>query len=122
MGFVIQSIQSAPVNAIIPTKPVLAVRPPATSSFHVSKNETTTSNSANPSEQRSLKVRIKVSSDKSARKNAAIYSGLGLSSPSSSMGNDHHDHEDSDCLLTESHHIPLDSPDTILRVSFSYFL
>ncbi|XP_023739192.1 cysteine-tryptophan domain-containing zinc finger protein 3 [Lactuca sativa] len=108
-------LESAPVNAIIPTKPVLAVRPPATSSFHVSKNETTTSNSANPSEQRSLKVRIKVSSDKSARKNAAIYSGLGLSSPSSSMGNDHHDHEDSDCLLTESHHIPLDSPDTILR-------
>ncbi|KAI4345443.1 hypothetical protein L6164_012567 [Bauhinia variegata] len=39
-------------------------------------------------DQRRLKFRIKVNSDKLALKNAAIYSGLGLdNSPSSSMGN-----------------------------------
>ncbi|KAF5452365.1 hypothetical protein F2P56_027371 [Juglans regia] len=42
----------------------------------------------NPTDQRILKVRIKVGSDNSGQKNAAIYSGLGLDySPSSSMGN-----------------------------------
>ncbi|KAI3505752.1 hypothetical protein L1887_27968 [Cichorium endivia] len=88
----------------------------------LSKHETTTSNSANPSEQRSLKVRIKVGSDNSARKNAAIYSGLGLSSPSSSMGNDL---EENDDLSTEFHgviNIPLDSPETILRDMTSFII
>lgn len=88
----------------------------------LSKHETTTSNSANPSEQRSLKVRIKVGSDKSTRKNAAIYSGLGLSSPSSSMGNDL---EENDDLATEFHgviNIPLDSPGTILRDMTSFIV
>jgi hypothetical protein len=44
--------------------------------------------SGNPTDQRTLKVRIKVGCDNSERKNAAIYSGLGLDdSPSSSLGN-----------------------------------
>ncbi|CAI9118765.1 OLC1v1020380C3 [Oldenlandia corymbosa var. corymbosa] len=38
-------------------------------------------------EKRTLKFRIKVGSDKGTQKNAAIYSGLGLTSPSSSTGN-----------------------------------
>ncbi|KAL4564789.1 hypothetical protein LXL04_028860 [Taraxacum kok-saghyz] len=93
-----QTVQ-IPNKSCLQGPPLNSTRPPANSSSHVSKNETTTSN------PRSLKVRIKVGCDKSARKNAAIYSGLGLSSPSSSMGNDH---EDSDG-------IPLDSPATILH-------
>ncbi|KAG9132776.1 hypothetical protein Leryth_014062 [Lithospermum erythrorhizon] len=43
--------------------------------------------SENPPDQRKLTVRIKVVPDKGLHRNAAIYSGLGLSSPSSSMGN-----------------------------------
>jgi hypothetical protein len=44
--------------------------------------------SGNLTDQRTLKVRIKVGCDNSARKNAAIYSGLGLDdSPNSSLGN-----------------------------------
>ncbi|GJS80923.1 cullin, conserved site-containing protein [Tanacetum coccineum] len=47
---------------------------------------------ANPSEQNSLRLRIKVGSDKPVRKNYEIYSGLGLLlSPSSSTGNDSED-------------------------------
>ncbi|GKB01892.1 hypothetical protein Tco_0829936, partial [Tanacetum coccineum] len=56
---------------------------------NASKNEATTSNVANPSEQNSLRLRIKVGSDMPVRKNYEIYSGLGLLlSPSSSTGND----------------------------------
>ncbi|XP_050372942.1 cysteine-tryptophan domain-containing zinc finger protein 3-like [Argentina anserina] len=43
--------------------------------------------SGNSSDQRTLKFRIKMNSENSSRKNIAIYSGLGLSSPSSSFGN-----------------------------------
>ncbi|KAM5569020.1 cysteine-tryptophan domain-containing zinc finger protein 7-like [Rosa sericea] len=43
--------------------------------------------SGNPADQRTLKVRIKMNSDNTSRKNVAIYSGLGLNSPSSSFGN-----------------------------------
>ncbi|KAL6185953.1 hypothetical protein ACLB2K_042075 [Fragaria x ananassa] len=43
--------------------------------------------SSNPTNQRTLKVRIKMNSDNTSRKNVAIYSGLGLNSPSSSFGN-----------------------------------
>ncbi|GJR53572.1 retrovirus-related pol polyprotein from transposon TNT 1-94 [Tanacetum coccineum] len=47
---------------------------------------------ANPSKQNSLRLRIKVGSDKPVRKNYEIYSGLGLLlSPSSSTGNDSED-------------------------------
>ncbi|KAI8002833.1 MORC family CW-type zinc finger protein 3 [Camellia lanceoleosa] len=51
------------------------------------KHEPVSIKPVNPTDQRTLKVRIKVGSDNRARKNAAIYSGLGLISPSSSMGN-----------------------------------
>ncbi|KAL7178133.1 hypothetical protein ACSBR2_031306 [Camellia fascicularis] len=51
------------------------------------KHEPVSIKPVNPTDQRTLKVRIKVGSDNRARKNAAIYSGLGLISPTSSMGN-----------------------------------
>ncbi|XP_041006122.1 cysteine-tryptophan domain-containing zinc finger protein 7-like [Juglans microcarpa x Juglans regia] len=48
----------------------------------------TSNRPGNPTDQRPLKVRIKMGSDNSGRGNAAIYSGLGLDySPSSSPGN-----------------------------------
>lgn len=51
------------------------------------KNESS-NRSGNLTDQRTLKVRIKVGCDNLARKNAAIYSGLGLDdSPNSSLGN-----------------------------------
>ncbi|MFS7928595.1 putative transcription factor & chromatin remodeling CW-Zn family [Helianthus anomalus] len=51
------------------------------------KKKTATNKSVNPTEQRSLKVRIKVGYDKSSLKIDEIYSGLGLLTPSSSTGN-----------------------------------
>ncbi|KAB1214027.1 hypothetical protein CJ030_MR5G017290 [Morella rubra] len=48
----------------------------------------TSNRPGNPTDQRTLKVRLKVGADNSGQKNAAIYSGLGLDySPSSSLGN-----------------------------------
>lgn len=65
-----------------------------------------TSNFSNDSDQKSLKVRIKVcSDDTSTRKNAEIYSGLGLDvSPSSSL-------EASPVNSDGFFHAPRDGPD-----------
>lgn len=52
-----------------------------------SLKDETSNRSGNSTDQRTLKVRIKMNSDNTARKNVAIYSGLGLNSPSSSFGN-----------------------------------
>ncbi|GJX70983.1 hypothetical protein Tco_0308154, partial [Tanacetum coccineum] len=72
---------------VVPSQNTLPVNVSAIK--NASKNEATTSNVANPSEQNSLRLRIKVGSDKPVRKNYEIYSGLGLLlSPSSSTGND----------------------------------
>ncbi|KAK7329412.1 hypothetical protein VNO77_23579 [Canavalia gladiata] len=50
--------------------------------------DNTTKKTGNPTDQRTLKFRIKMKSNTLAQKNAEIYSGLGLdNSPSSSMGN-----------------------------------
>ncbi|KAL8167751.1 hypothetical protein V2J09_009250 [Rumex salicifolius] len=73
--------------------------------------------SANINEQRMLKVRIKVGSDNlSAKKKAAIYSGLGLVSPSSSL-------DDSPTVsegLSQSFQLPGDeSPNQIIRLMTS---
>lgn len=52
------------------------------------KEEPVLSKHANSYEQRTLKVQIKINSDKIANNKAAIYSGLGLNTtPSSSTGN-----------------------------------
>lgn len=52
-----------------------------------SLKDETLNKSGNPTDLRTLKVRIKMNSDNTARKNVAIYSGLGLNSPSSSLEN-----------------------------------
>ncbi|KAI3756062.1 hypothetical protein L1987_55875 [Smallanthus sonchifolius] len=85
----------------------------------LSKKETTTSKLVNPTEQRSLKVRIKVGSYNPAIKNDEIYGGLGLLTSSSSTSNNT---EDSGDPPIESHDIPLDSPSSILRDMSSIFV
>lgn len=82
---------------------------------HPWKHELSSSKPVNPPDQRTLKVRIKVGSDNTAQKNAAIYSGLGLISPSSSTGNSH---EESGGVPFESQYLPGESPSCILQVSF----
>lgn len=67
------------------------------------------------SDQKTLKVRIKVGpGNLSARKNAAIYSGLGLDdSPSSSMDDSP---SESEGISHERHDVPFQSPTSILQV------
>lgn len=65
-------------------------------------------------DQRTLKLRIKVKSDILEKKNAAIYSGLGLAdSPSSSMGNSP---EESEEMALVSQETPEESPTDIVQV------
>ncbi|KAL2464044.1 uncharacterized protein Fot_52000 [Forsythia ovata] len=75
------------------------------------------SKSDNQTDQRKLKVRIKVGSDRTTQKNVAIYSGLGLISPSSSAGNSP---EESGGIPCESHEIPDESPTRILQLMTSF--
>ena len=69
----------------------------------------------NLSDHKTLKVRIKVGSDNlSTRKNAAIYSGLGLDvSPSSSLNDSP---SESEGMSREPQGIPFESPSSILQV------
>ncbi|KAK1417898.1 hypothetical protein QVD17_27033 [Tagetes erecta] len=83
------------------------------------KKENVSNSSVNPTEQRSLKVRIKVSYDKPAVTKDKLYSGLGLLSPSSSTGNNP---ESSGGPPIESHDIPFDSPGSILSYMTSIFI
>ncbi|KAJ1395192.1 Zinc finger, CW-type [Sesbania bispinosa] len=77
---------------------------------HVNKSEKFT-------DQRTLKLRIKVKSDILAKRNAAIYSGLGLDdSPSSSMGNSP---EESGVMPPVSQETPEESPMDIVQVMTS---
>ncbi|KAG2697356.1 hypothetical protein I3760_07G102100 [Carya illinoinensis] len=73
----------------------------------------------NLSDQKTLKVRIKVGSDNlSTRKNAAIYSGLGLDvSPSSSLNDSP---SGSEGMSREPQDIPFESPTTILQIMTSF--
>ncbi|KAG4378362.1 hypothetical protein GLYMA_17G024800v4 [Glycine max] len=69
-------------------------------------------------DQRTLKLRIKVKSDILAKKNAAIYSGLGLDdSPSPSMENSHEESEDMPHVSQET---PEESPTSIVQVMTSF--
>lgn len=72
------------------------------------------SRSGNLTDPRTLRVRIKVGSNKMARKNTAIYSGLGLdNSPSSSSGNSA---EESGGMNLVSRETADESPTSILQV------
>ncbi|KAK7363607.1 hypothetical protein VNO77_05756 [Canavalia gladiata] len=72
----------------------------------------------NLTDQRTLKLRIKVKSDILAKKNAAIYSGLGLDySPSSSMGTSPAESEDMSPVSQET---PEESPTSIVQVMTSF--
>lgn len=72
----------------------------------------------NQSDQRTLKVRIKVGCDRNAQKNAAIYSGLGLdNSPSSSSESSSGESED---LSASSGEITEVSPASILQVKVPF--
>lgn len=70
-------------------------------------------------DQKKIRLRIKVRSDSSAQKNAAIYSGLGLASPSSPVG---HIPKDSGRDPSVSNTTPVKSPSNILQVRFFYCL
>ncbi|KAM7521506.1 hypothetical protein LguiA_011408 [Lonicera macranthoides] len=78
-----------------------------------------TNRSANSSDQKTLKVRIKVGSDNlSTRKKAEIYSGLGLDvSPSSSLDNSP---TDSEGLCLDFQDISDESPVSILQMMASF--
>ncbi|KAM3735855.1 hypothetical protein ACB098_10G119200 [Castanea mollissima] len=75
--------------------------------------------STNLSDQKTLKVRIKVGSDNlSTKKNAAIYSGLGLDvSPSSSLNDSP---SGSEGMSREPQDIPCESPTSILQIMTSF--
>ncbi|RDY01624.1 hypothetical protein CR513_15022, partial [Mucuna pruriens] len=74
--------------------------------------------SENLTDQKTLKLRIKVKSDILAKKNAAIYSGLGLDdSPSSSMENSHEESEDMPHVSREA---PEESPTSIIQMMTSF--
>ncbi|TKY54131.1 MORC family CW-type zinc finger protein 4 [Spatholobus suberectus] len=74
--------------------------------------------SENLTDQRTLKFRIKVKSDILAKKNAEIYSGLGLDdSPSSSMENSQEESED---MPHASQETPEESPTGIVQVMTSF--
>ncbi|XP_022147334.1 uncharacterized protein LOC111016289 isoform X3 [Momordica charantia] len=84
------------------------------SAYGCVKNKSTTS-----SDQKSLKVRIKVGSDSlSTRKNDAIYSGLGLDvSPSSSLDDSP---SESEGISRELQDGPFESPTSILQMMTSF--
>lgn len=71
----------------------------------------------NPTDLRTLKVRIKMNSDTTARKNVAIYSGLGLNSPSSSLENSP---EESGDMPPPSQVTVDESPTNIIQVMTSF--
>jgi hypothetical protein len=74
------------------------------------KPDQVSSRKANPPDQKSLKVRIRVGSDNVPKKNAAIYCGLGLDSPTSSTENSNEDSDDN-----QFQHRPDESPSRILQ-------
>lgn len=79
------------------------------------KDEPLPMKSVIPTDQKTLRVRIKMGSDKAPQKNAAIYCGLGLISPSSSMG---HSPDASGGEALESQESPAESPASIIKVNF----
>ncbi|KAK7270216.1 hypothetical protein RIF29_23209 [Crotalaria pallida] len=84
-----------------------------------SKYESLTKKPTSISDQKTLKVRIKMGPDNlPTRKNAAIYSGLGLDvSPSSSPDDSH---SESEGLCREPHDAPFESPASILQIMTAF--
>jgi len=79
----------------------------------------TTKNTANSTDQRTLKFRIKMKSNILAQKNAEIYSGLGLDdSPSSSMDNSPAESEGTQPVSQESAE---NSPTGIIQVEDLFY-
>uniref|UniRef100_A0A6P4AP26 uncharacterized protein LOC107433251 n=1 Tax=Ziziphus jujuba TaxID=326968 RepID=A0A6P4AP26_ZIZJJ len=100
----------------VPLKKDSSLRSTQVTEKYCLKNETT-NRMSNPTDQRTLKVRIKMSSDNMARKNA-IYSGLGLDdSPSSSSGNSH---EESGGVPPVTQESKKESPTDIIQVMTSF--
>ncbi|XP_042475090.1 cysteine-tryptophan domain-containing zinc finger protein 7-like isoform X2 [Macadamia integrifolia] len=92
---------------------------PARASVEFSPKTERLNKSVNPNDQKTLKVRIKVGPDSSsARKNAEIYSGLGLDmSPSSSFDDSP---AESGGLSPESRNFLDESPTSILQITTSF--
>ncbi|KAL1543103.1 cysteine-tryptophan domain-containing zinc finger protein 3-like isoform X1 [Salvia divinorum] len=102
------SVRSSRQNATLPSGKVAETFP--------GKVELPSSKLANPIDQRTLKVRIKVGPERVARYNAQIHS-LGLMSPSSSEGNSQ---DESDELLSEIRERLAESPAYILETMTSF--
>lgn len=81
------------------------------------KHEVSMIKSLNPTDQRSLKLRIRVGSDKTAQKSTALHTSLGLISPSSSMENSP---TESGEMLSKFQEIHSDSPASILQTMTSF--
>ncbi|XP_042037065.1 cysteine-tryptophan domain-containing zinc finger protein 3-like isoform X1 [Salvia splendens] len=101
------SVRSSRQKATLPSSKVSETFP--------GKVELPSSKLANPLDQRTLKVRIKVGPERVARYNAQIHS-LGLTSPSSSEGNSQ---DESDELLFETRERLAESPAYILEAMTS---
>ncbi|XP_059663510.1 cysteine-tryptophan domain-containing zinc finger protein 7-like [Cornus florida] len=113
------SLQSLHI-ARVASGDVSAIQVPCLSSGQVAdklcmKFEPSSNKSIYPTNQRTLKVRMKVGSDYKVPKNAAIYSGIGLISPSSSTGNRP---EESGGIILESEE-QSESPTSILQIMTS---
>lgn len=81
-----------------------------------SKYQSLNTKAASISDQKTLKVRIKIPDDLSTRKNAAIYSGLGLDvSPSSSPDDSP---SESEGISRGPLDAPFESPTSILKVNY----
>ncbi|CAN4106191.1 unnamed protein product [Withania somnifera] len=81
------------------------------------KHEVPMIKSLNPTDQRTLKLRIRVGSDKTAQKSTALHTSLGLISPSSSMENSP---TESGEILSKFQDIYSDSPASILQTMTSF--
>ena len=111
-----------PGNASCPSGNIAAKHDSHFSSAQVAEKTALKDESFNragiPSDQKTLKFRIKMGSDNKAKKNVAIYSGLGLDySPSSSLGNSP---EESGGTVTISQETTSESPTRILQVEVSF--
>ncbi|XP_060197841.1 cysteine-tryptophan domain-containing zinc finger protein 7-like isoform X1 [Lycium barbarum] len=81
------------------------------------KHDVSMIKSLNPTDQRTLKLRIRVGSDKTAQKTTALHTSLGLISPSSSMENSP---TESGEMLSKFQEIHSDSPSNILQTMTSF--
>ncbi|RVX22069.1 hypothetical protein CK203_001527 [Vitis vinifera] len=96
-------------DSFLPSAPVMEMSP----SKHGTSNKL-----VNPTGRRVPKVRIKVGSVSAEKKNAEIYSGLGLdNSPSSSLGNSP---DESGGMPLESQETLQESPTSILQIMTSF--